>query len=170
MAKVSRVGRPTKFTPETKKKLLDAIRMGNYREPSCAFAGISVSTFYAWLEKGKRQKEGQFVEFLEAVKHAEAEAEVRMVAQWQAHIPRDWRAARDFLARRYPERWGLKARVDLEHSGDVTQFHETDSLTDRLIADPEFLTAIQIAADQIMAESRKHNNTNGECPHIQCRK
>ena len=113
MAKVSRVGRPTKFTPETKKKLLDAIIMGNYREPSCAFAGISVSTFYAWLDKGKQQKKGQFVEFLEAVEHAEAEAEVRMVAQWQAHIPRDWRAARDFLARRYPERWGLRARVGL---------------------------------------------------------
>ncbi len=160
MTRVSKVGRPTKFTPQTKKKLLDAIRMGNYREPSCAFAGISVSTFYAWLDKGKRQKKGQFVEFLEAVEHAEAEAEVRMVAQWQAHIPRDWRAARDFLARRYPGRWGLKAQVDLDHSGDMTHFHKANSLTDRLIADPEFLTAIQIAADQIM-EKRKRDHVNG---------
>lgn len=161
MAKVPRVGRPTKFTPETKKKLLDAIRMGNYREPSCAFAGISVSTFYAWLDKGKRQKKGEFVEFLEAVTRAEAEAELRMIAQWQAHIPRDWRAARDLLARRYPERWGLRARVGLDHGGEVTHVHEANSITEQLIADPDFLTAIQIAADQIMEESRKRNNTNG---------
>ncbi|MDI9414381.1 MAG: hypothetical protein QM401_12555 [Bacillota bacterium] len=160
MAKVSRVGRPTKFTPETKKKLLDAIRMGNYREPSCAFAGISVSTFYAWLDKGKQQKKGQFVEFLEAVEHAEAEAEVRMVAQWQAHIPRDWRAARDFLARRYPERWGLRARVGLGHVGEVTHVHEANSITEKLIADPDFLTAIQIAADQIL-EKRQDNHSHG---------
>ncbi|MGI6625531.1 MAG: hypothetical protein ACOX57_08950 [Limnochordia bacterium] len=160
MAKVSRVGRPSKFTPKTRKKLLDAIRMGNYREPSCSYAGISVSTFYAWLDKGKRQKKGQFVEFLEAVAQAEAEAEVRMIAQWQAHIPRDWRAARDFLARRYPERWGLRARVGLDHGGEMTHVHEANSITEQLIADPDFLTAIQIAADQI-EEKRKRNNASG---------
>ena len=100
------------------------------------------------------------MEFLEAVAQAEAEAEVRMIAQWQAHIPRDWRAARDFLARRYPERWRVRARVGLYHGGEMTHVHEANSITEQLIADPDFLTAIQIAADQI-EEKRKRNNASG---------
>jgi hypothetical protein len=34
-----------------------------------------------------------------------------MVAQWRSAMPTDWRAIRDFLERRYPERWGRKERV-----------------------------------------------------------
>lgn len=135
MARASKVGRPSKFTPETRKRLIDAIRMGNYRESSCNYAGISVSTFYAWLDKGKKQNKGEFVEFLEAVTHAEAEAEVRMIAQWQAQIPGDWRAARDFLARRFPERWGLKARVEVDHGGEITQTHKNDVVAAQLASD-----------------------------------
>lgn len=153
MSWVSKVGRPSKFTPETKKKLLDAIRMGNYREPSCNYAGISVSTFYAWLQKGRRQKKGQFVEFLEAVTRAEAEAEVRMVAQWQAQIPKDWRAARDFLARRFPERWGSKARMKVDHSGEITQSSKELLITKQLASDTKFLAAIQIAYEEITRQN-----------------
>lgn len=154
MAKASKVGRPSKFTPETKKRLLDAIRMGNYREFSCSYAGISVSTFYAWLDKGKKQNKGEFVEFLEAVTRAEAEAEVRMVAQWQAQIPRDWRAARDFLARRFPERWGLKARVEVDHGGEITQSYQNDVIAEQLTSDKKFLAAIQSAYDEITLKNQ----------------
>ncbi len=41
-----------------------------------------------------------------------------MVAQWQKHMPEDYRAIRDFLERRYPDRWGRK-RLDIEHSGEI---------------------------------------------------
>jgi len=41
-----------------------------------------------------------------------------MVALWQKHMPEDYRAIRDFLERRYPDRWGRK-RLDIEHSGEV---------------------------------------------------
>ena len=156
MARVSRVGRPSKFTPETKKKLLDAVRMGNYRVPSCSYAGILVSTFYTWLDKGKKQKKGEFVEFLEAV--TRAEAKLRMIAQWQAQIPRDWRAARDFLARRFPERWGPKARVEVDHGGELSQLQKGPSATEWLASDREFLTAIQVAYEEI---TRKNRDGNG---------
>ena len=48
------------------------------------------------------------MKFLEAVRQAEAEAEARIVLQWQKAMPEDWRAAQAFLERRYPERWGKK--------------------------------------------------------------
>ena len=159
MTKASKVGRPSKFTPETKEKLLFAIRMGNYREPSCSCAGISVSTFYAWLYKGKKQKKGEFVEFLEAVTRAEAEAELRMIAQWQAQIPSDWRAARDFLARRFPERWGLKARVEVDHHGELNQSQETPTTTEWFATDRKFITAVQAAYEEITRQNQNGNNS-----------
>jgi hypothetical protein len=43
---------------------------------------------------------------------------------------------------------------------EMTHVHEANSITEQLIADPDFLTAIQIAADQI-EEKRKRNNASG---------
>ena len=158
MARASKVGRPSKFTPETRKRLLDAIRMGNYRESSCNYAGISVSTFYAWLDKGKKQNRGEFVEFLEAVTRAEADAEVRMIAQWQAQIPKDWRAARDFLVRRFPERWGPRARMEIDHSGERSQSPKELLIPQQLASDMKFLAAIQIAYQEINCQNRGDDN------------
>lgn len=140
-----RIGRPSKLTPEVKKRLIDAIKAGNYIEPACRFAGIAPATFYRWMERGARASSGEFREFWEELTRAEAEAEARMVAQWQAQIPQDWRAARDFLARRFPERWASKDKIDLEHSGEVMQRHDTSRITEQLAKDRDFLKAIQRA-------------------------
>lgn len=140
-----RIGRPSKLTPEVKKRLIDAVKAGNYFEAACRFAGISLSTFYRWIERGQRSRSGEFREFWEELTRAEAEAEARMVAQWQAQIPQDWRAARDFLARRFPERWASKDKIDLEHSGEVMQRHDTSRITEQLAKDRDFLEAIQRA-------------------------
>lgn len=101
-------GRPSKLTEEVKNRLLDALRMGNYYEAACAYAGVSYSTLRGWIVKGEKAKSGKYLKFLEAVRQAEAEAEARIVLQWQKAMPEDWRAAQAFLERRYPERWGKK--------------------------------------------------------------
>lgn len=62
-----RVGRPSKLTPEVKKRLIDAIKAGNYYEPACRFAGIDYSTFRKWMQKGEQAKSGQYFEFFEEV-------------------------------------------------------------------------------------------------------
>ena len=112
------MGRPSKLTPEVTKRLTEAVRAGNYYEAACAYAGIHHSTFRKWMQKGETAKSGKFREFFEAVTRAEYEAEVRMVALWQKHMPEDYRAIRDFLERRYPDRWGRK-RLDIEHGGEI---------------------------------------------------
>lgn len=147
-----RVGRPSKLTPEVRRRLISAITAGNYYQTACQFAGIGYSTFRRWMERGQNAKTGQYREFWEEVTRAEAEAEARMVAQWQAQIPEDWRAARDFLARRYPERWAQKERIDLAHSGEVVQKHDTVKVTEQLAKDREFLEAIQRAYEEIESE------------------
>jgi len=70
------------------------------------------------MVRGEKAKSGKYREFVEAIKKAEHEAEVRMVAMWQKHMPDNWQAIATFLERRYPDRWGRK-RFDIEHSGEI---------------------------------------------------
>lgn len=114
------MARPSKLTPEVQKRLVKAIKAGNYYEAACGFAGIHYSTFREWMIKGEKAKSGKFREFYEAIKKAENEAEVRMVAQWQQHMPENWQAIATFLERRYPDRWGRnRLDVNMKHSGDI---------------------------------------------------
>jgi len=106
------VARPTKLTAKVQKKICDAIRAGNHYEAAARYAGIGESTLHDWRAKGKKG-DPEFLEFLESLDAAEAEAEVRIVALWQQRVPDDWRAARDFLARRFPQRWGPQKQLDV---------------------------------------------------------
>ncbi len=110
-------GRPSKLTSEVKARLVQAIEAGNYYEAACGYAGITYTTFRNWMIKGENAKSGKYREFFEAITRAETVAEVRMVAQWQQHMPEDYRAIRDFLERRFPDRWGRKDKVQQEISG-----------------------------------------------------
>src|SRR5690554_4362410 len=138
-------GRPSKLMTEIRKRLFDAIKAGWDNDVACRYAVISYAKIRNWIMKGEKSKSGEFFDFLEALKQAEAEAEIRMVMLWQSKMPEDWKAARDFLARRYPERWAQKERIDLEHSGEVMQRHDTSRITEQLAKDRDFLEAIQRA-------------------------
>lgn len=109
------MARPTKLTTELQKRLCDAIADGNYYQAACGVAGISYKVFRDWMKRGKRARQGQFREFRNAVLKAEADAEIRIVSQWQAHMPENWQACRDFLARRHPKRWC--AKDEMKHAG-----------------------------------------------------
>ncbi len=107
------MARPSKLTPDVQRRICEAIRAGNYYEASCAYAGVDYSTFRLWMVQGETAKTGRFFELFESVLKAEADAEVSIVAQWKKQIPEDWRAARDFLARRYSARWGPTEKHEL---------------------------------------------------------
>ena len=108
------VGRRSKLTPKTQDKIVSAIRAGNYAVVAAEYAGISESSFYAWLQRGRERGTGPYAEFLEAVKEAEREAEVRAVAMIQKQMPENWTAAMTFLERKFPQRWGRRDRTPLE--------------------------------------------------------
>jgi len=69
------------------------------------------------MERGENAKSGQYLQFFHAVKEAEAEAERRMVEMWVAQIPENWQAARDFLERRFPDRWSRRERLENTGAG-----------------------------------------------------
>lgn len=105
------MARPTKYTPQTVKKITDALRMGATYELACGYAGISFETFSQWREKKP--------EFLEAVKEAEGAAAVGWLAKIEkAANDGEWQAAAWKLERRYPEMYGRKVNDNRNtHSG-----------------------------------------------------
>jgi len=112
-------GRPTKLTDEVKAKIVQAISQGNYYEAACSYAAISYQTLRNWKEQGESDGNGEYFDFFESIKKAEAQAELRLVQEWQKHIPNNWQAIATFLERRYPDRWSKRERVALEHSGGI---------------------------------------------------
>ncbi len=137
---MGRPGRPSKLTEETTKKLVKAIESGNYMKAACAYAGIDYTTFRLWMKKGEKAKSGKYFNFFHTIKRAEQVAEVKMIEQWQRHMPENWQAIATFMERRYPDRWGRNMRVNQniqqEVRGQVTERHEYD-VTHRILADPE---------------------------------
>lgn len=103
------MARPTKYTPETTAKIVQAIQMGATYELSCQYANIHYDTFNTWMKTK--------AEFSEAIK----EAEGRAVVGWLAKIEKaandgSWQAAAWKLERRYPKVYG-KTVQEQEHSG-----------------------------------------------------
>lgn len=118
-------GRNTKLTEEVQSELSRLIGAGVYMRQACEFVGISEQTIYNWMGRGSTEilrleadpkarplaKEAPYVEFFKKIKKAENASEVRAVINWQREIEGDWRAAKDFLARRFPDRWSPRLEV-----------------------------------------------------------
>lgn len=122
---MSRRGRPSKLTPERKERIIKAIKAGAHYKTACQHAGIDYRTFRNWMKKGEQAKTGRYRDFYLAVTKANADLEVYVVGNWTKAISEDWRAAKDFLAKRFPDRWG--------HNLTITQ-EEEDQPTRRFVA------------------------------------
>jgi hypothetical protein len=107
----------TKLTPVVSARICAALAKGNYYKAAARAGGVDYATFWRWLERGAATSSGPYRAFAEAVEEAEAQAERRIVAAWQKHVPTDWKAARDFLARRFPAEWGPRERHEVTGAG-----------------------------------------------------
>ncbi|MDP2322555.1 MAG: hypothetical protein Q8N51_00815 [Gammaproteobacteria bacterium] len=101
-------GRPSKFTPEIRAKILDAISAGNYREVAAEYAGVGKRTFYTWMHDKGRECE----DFQQSVTQAENQAEIRMVALVAVAAKKDAKHAQWWLERKFHDRWGRKDHVE----------------------------------------------------------
>lgn len=110
-------GRQTKLTTPVRDKILHAIRQGNYAMVAAQYAGIGESTFYVWLQRGERGEQ-PYMEFMEAVKVAEAQAEVHAVEIVNLHMADNWQAAMTYLERRHPARWKRRDELNFRSLSD----------------------------------------------------
>ena len=67
----TKIGRPTKFTPEVKERLLYCIELGMSYVRACMLAGISDQTYYNWQKKATVDKIPEYVDFFEEMEQAE---------------------------------------------------------------------------------------------------
>ncbi|HZU76708.1 MAG TPA: hypothetical protein VFA70_08085 [Dehalococcoidia bacterium] len=133
------MARPTKFNRERAQRAVEAVRAGNYMVVAARLAGISESTLYEWLERGRAGR-APYAEFAREVERARAEAEARMLLVVQTAARLHWQAAAWFLERAFPDRWGRRpvqppslfadgpVEIQLrwpEDEGDVAAPHKT---------------------------------------------
>ena len=128
------MGRPSKFTDETKKRLLQALSVGCTYELAAKFAGIHEATFYSWLAKG-REGNPDFSSFYEAAKKAEAACATGALGVIvQSARDGDWKAAAWFLERRHGytnrEKPAVEINIDAESKPVIQMIQELRSDSD----------------------------------------
>ncbi|MBT2601816.1 hypothetical protein J7E55_01915 [Bacillus sp. ISL-53] len=121
-------GRKTKLTPKLIVDAAKLIKVGNYVVAVCEYLGIDESTWYRWMRDGEHAKTGLKREFYKTIKKANAEEEIRLIADLQkiAQVDLKWQALAWILERKYPERWGRKDKISAEvsHTGQVKESNE----------------------------------------------
>ncbi len=148
------MARPTKLTPETQERILKAVRAGNYAEAAARSAGIAPSTFYRWMERGTSEPDGPHRELHDAVRRAEAEAEVHAVAVVRRAMSEDWRAAMAYLERRHASRWRKHTSTELTgKDGGPIRAENTPSLDLSRLNDEELRIL-----EEMMARATPNND------------
>jgi transposase len=94
-------------------KFVAHVRAGNFIETVCAACGIAVSTYYTWAERAENGEE-PYAGFMEAVRTAEAEAELEAVEGILTHAAENWSAFSWYLERRHWKRWRKTDKVEQE--------------------------------------------------------
>lgn len=121
-----RPGRPSKLTPSTEARILNAVRCGAPNRVACAAAGISERTLYTWEERARDRPGSDYAAFAERLDRARQEGITARLAIIQKAAVTDWRAAAWLLERDLPDTFSLKFRV--EHSADPKTFTFAEAL------------------------------------------
>ena len=163
-------GRKTKLTEEVQSSFTGLIAQGIFVRQACEFVGISEQTIYNWMARGSAEilrlendpkakpikKEAPYVSFFQQVKKAENTSEIRSVTQWQNAIKDgDWRAAKDFLARRFPDRWSPRIEITGAEGAPVQVNMNVDVVTleQKVLAVLEMRNANAISGSDTVIES-----------------
>lgn len=117
-------GQPTKFTPETKDKILVAIRKGAPYEIAANYAGISYTTFRKWILLAENEQIPEYVQFLRDLK--EAEGHTALI--WMDKIDKAmndgaWQAAAWKLERRHYKHFSTNAQ-NIEHEERLAKIED----------------------------------------------
>ena len=125
-----KIGRPTKFTDEVKKKLYAAIRKGAPYEHACKYARVSVAKFYEWKAKGEKGI-APFADFLDELKQVEAETSLIWLDKIdKAMANGQWQAAAWKLERRYPEVYSQNAPL-IARAEELKRILESKEIKER---------------------------------------
>ena len=149
---MAKTGRPSKFTPEARAAILDAVRNGAPREVAAQSAAIDDSTLYRWLEQGEADTEhdaaSDFREFRDAIKKADAEAEITAITAIRASVLQ-WQALAWWLERRHPARWAKRDPLTEQEIKRIEERARESALR-------EALAVLQEAGPKVHEQLRAH--------------
>jgi hypothetical protein len=98
-----RIGRRSKLTPERRRAIVNAVAAGVPVKYACLQAAVHETTVYRWIQRGRTDKRGIYVDFARAMDRANAESIAALVSQVSEAAQKDWRAATWLLTRRAPD-------------------------------------------------------------------
>lgn len=114
MEKVNKGGRPSKFTPERRQAILDAI---SKRIPYILAAesnGICEDTLYDWIKKGIEDRnngiDSEFAKFSEDIKRTEREKIEHHLNKLDENV-KNWQSDAWILERRWPKLFGANSHI-----------------------------------------------------------
>ncbi len=108
--------------PTIGQRIVEALRLGAYREEAAGYGGVDSRTVARWVERGEKEaaridngqkpdpREVPFVRFADTVKSAEAEARIGAIKTIREAMSKNWVAAMTFLERKDPRLWGRRDR------------------------------------------------------------
>lgn len=138
------MSRRTKLNPQRQAMIIEALQLGMTIELASKYAGIEQKTFYNWMNRGRREGEGIYFQFLQAIEKAIAKsALVNMAIIQKAAKEGTWQASAWIMERRHkyhakqePE---VIVQIDAKEASItqlIQQVKETDLELDTFIADP----------------------------------
>lgn len=95
----------------------EKVTEGNFPTVAAVSSGVPALVFEGWMRRGNTEisrladggkvdkQAAIYVHLVTSVESAQAIAESRAVSFWQNHVSGNWQAAKEFLSRRFPERW-----------------------------------------------------------------
>lgn len=86
------------------------------------------------MELGEKQPTGPYRQFWQAIRDAEAIAEVEVVRVLHGHMLADWRPCIEFLRGRFQDRWGKKDQLTVK-IGRMSTDELDEFITGRLAAE-----------------------------------
>ena len=118
---IKMVGRPSKCTKELCDAICKDIKEGNTLKYSVQKQGITEQTFYNWMKKGEdsKTKSGKYFDFFDNIKKAQEEGKNHLVKGIRKHGQNTWQAQAWLLERMYPQEFGKREKVAMEHSGEI---------------------------------------------------
>jgi DNA invertase Pin-like site-specific DNA recombinase len=124
-----------KFTEDVRETIYKLVRKGYPYKDICAVCDIDESTFYKWIDRGKKAKSGKYKEFVVELDKAKAERKNNLVSELleMGRSREDWKALAWLLERGYgdelarPEvkiKADVGAKAEVEHKGPLAKLAE----------------------------------------------
>lgn len=112
--------------------IVELVRAGMRPRAAAQAAGIAPPTLSGWIKRGVAENvrlekgeepiaiEAPYKKFVDDLNKAEAESQAGLVVAWFKEARSgDWKAAKEFLSRRWPDEWGGNDTVKVEVSGGI---------------------------------------------------